>query len=69
LLADLLDTPRAESEWRIHRIIVLTPVLLADIARDINRSKATVTRAKREVRHVVAFLTGALTAPSTPSSR
>ena len=47
---------------RIGQAILSVPVLLADIARDINKHALTLAQGRRRVRHVTVFVTGALAA-------
>lgn len=56
LLPGSRDRRRRMSTWAI----VTTPVLLADIAREITRGRITVAQGKRQVGDVVDFLTSAL---------
>ncbi len=60
----MLTGPRAERQLRTGRATLAVPVLLGDIARDINRDALTVGQGKRRVRYVTAFVAGALTAPA-----
>jgi len=68
LLVEAIEGPRPEREWRVNHVILLSPILLSDIARDINRGKTTVPHGKRTARQVVTFLTGAVVAPAGQSN-
>ena len=60
LLMAVLPGPAAARRLRIGQAILSVLVLLADIARDINKHAFTVAQGRRRVRHVTVFATGAL---------
>jgi AcrR family transcriptional regulator len=64
LLMTVVPGTVAARRLRIGQAVLAVPVLLADIARDINRDALTVNQGRRRVRHVSAFVAGALAAAS-----
>jgi AcrR family transcriptional regulator len=62
MLMSVLPGPSAQRQARIGHAVLTVPVLLADVARDINRHALSVNQGKRRVRFVTAFVSGALAA-------
>jgi AcrR family transcriptional regulator len=60
LLMVVLSGTAAARRLRIGQAILAIPVLLADIARDINRAALTLAQGRRRVGHVTNFVAGAL---------
>jgi AcrR family transcriptional regulator len=56
----LLTGPHPNRRRRIGRVILITPVLLADIARDLNRDHLTLTASRRRVAEVTSLISRAL---------
>jgi AcrR family transcriptional regulator len=59
-LDPLLTGSPAARRTRMGQAILATPVLLADLARDINRGQLTLNQAKRRIPGVIEFISGAL---------
>ena len=60
MLLELLDGSPSVRRLRISQAVLVVPVLLADIARDLDADALTTGQARRRVREVVAFVVGAL---------
>lgn len=60
LLTPLLAGSAAAKRRRIGQAFVTVPVLLADLARDVNRDALTLTQARRRVPGVIDFVASAL---------
>jgi hypothetical protein len=63
LLFERLPGSRAARERLVGQVVLVVPVLLADVARQINRGELTVGQGRRRVSGVVDFVTRALTMP------
>lgn len=61
LLLEQLTGPLPRRRRTINRAILVMPVLLADIARDINNDVASQSAAARQVNEIIRFISDALT--------